>query len=158
MKEVAYIRKARENFIAILNEMDEAALNHIPPGFNNNIIWNFGHIIATQQAICYRLSGLDMYVSSELIDSYKKGTKPDGTVSSAEIDKLKQLATFTIEKLQEDLDKHRFQHYQEYTTSFGITLTHIEEGVRFDAMHESLHLGYAMALRKAVKKELEMNK
>ncbi|WPP49243.1 DinB family protein [Catalinimonas niigatensis] len=156
MKEIANIRKARENFVDLLDGMDETALNHIPQGFNNNIIWNFGHIISSQQILCYKLSGLPMHVSEEVVESFKKGTKPNGTVSSTEIAKLREQAMSTLNKLQEDVDKQRFQDYHAYTTSFGITLTNIEEAIRFDAMHESLHLGYAMALRRAVKKELEL--
>ncbi len=25
-----------------------------PPNFNNNLIWNIGHILVTQQLLCYR--------------------------------------------------------------------------------------------------------
>ncbi|MEK6477371.1 DinB family protein [Catalinimonas sp. 4WD22] len=155
MKEIAYTRKGRENFMKLLDALDEHALNHIPPGFNNNIIWNFGHIIATQQIICYKLSGLEMHVDLELIDSYRRGTKPNGHVSGEEIEKLKALAISTIEQLQQDFEAQRFQQYHEYTTSFGVTLSDIQEGIRFNAMHESLHLGYAMALRRVIMKEMK---
>lgn len=155
MKEIAYTRKGRENFIMLLDALDESGLNHIPPGFNNNIIWNFGHIIATQQIICYKLSGLEMQVDQELIDTYRKGTKPSGHVGGEEIEKLKVLAISTLEQLQKDFEAQRFQQYQEYTTSFGVTLSDIQEGVRFNAMHESLHLGYAMALRRVIMQEMK---
>jgi hypothetical protein len=31
-------------------------LNTIPEGFNNNLIWNIGHIIVSQQLLVYKLS------------------------------------------------------------------------------------------------------
>lgn len=134
--------------------MNVEALNHIPQGFNNNIIWNFGHIIVTQQILCYKLSGLDMHVDDEMIAMYRKGTKPEDIVGREEIEQLKQQAISTLDQFQKDLDSQLFQNYHEYTTSFGTTLSNIEEGITFNGMHETLHLGYAMALRKAVKNEM----
>jgi len=45
-------------------------LNKIPQGFNNNIIWNIGHIVVTQQLLAYKLSGLPMMVSDSMIAKY----------------------------------------------------------------------------------------
>ncbi|MDF9799448.1 hypothetical protein OKW21_004711 [Catalinimonas alkaloidigena] len=155
MKEIANTLKARKNFMMILDAVDEKGLNHIPQGFNNNIIWNFGHMIATQQILCYKLSGLDMHVDKAVIEAYRKGTKPEGMVTGDEIKRLREFAVTTIDQLQKDFDEQRFQEYHEYTTSFGVTLTDIHEGIHFNAMHEALHLGYAMALRRVIMKEMK---
>jgi len=63
-------------------------LNKIPEGFNNNIIWNFGHLVVTTQLLAYKLSGLPMHVSDAMVDKYKKDTKPEGPVSQAEVDEI----------------------------------------------------------------------
>jgi len=69
-------------------------LNKIPKGFNNNIIWNIGHIVVTQQLLAYKLSGLPMQVSDDLINKYRKDTKPEGFVSQEEVDEIKGIYGF----------------------------------------------------------------
>lgn len=156
MQALQNIYKTRENFIRLLNSLDEEAINRIPYGFNNNIIWNFGHIIVTQQLICYKLSSLPMYVDTQMVESYRKGTKPQGIVSVEEIETFKQMALNTMGQMEEDLKQRRFQQFQPYTAkTFGIRLNNFEEAVGFNAIHEAMHLGYALALNKAVLRELQ---
>ncbi|AWW31695.1 DinB family protein [Echinicola strongylocentroti] len=143
--------KTRENFIHLINGMTLAELNEIPTGFNNNIVWNFGHVIVTQQLLCYKLSGQDMLVSGELVEKYRKGTKPEAPATSKEIEELKILALSTLESFKNDFMAGHFKEFNEYTTSFGATLRNISEAVEFNSIHEGMHLGYAMAQRKAVR-------
>lgn len=143
-----YTRKSRENFVALVESYPVDTLNRIPEGYNNNLIWNFGHVIVTQQLLCYKLSGLKMYVSDEQVNTYRKGTRPEKEISEGEILKLKQLALETVDHLQNDLDKGAFSNFHEYTTSFGVTLRSLDEAIHFNSLHETLHLGYAMAMRK----------
>jgi len=150
MLTVDYTQKSRENFVSLLDAFSVEHLNHIPAGFNNNLIWNFGHVIVTQQLLCYKLSGLEMQVSEEQVQAYRKGTRPEHAVSAEEVQKLKQLALQTVDQLRQDLEKGVFREFHEYTTSFGVTLSSIEEAVHFNSMHETLHLGYAMAMRKSL--------
>jgi hypothetical protein len=49
----------------------------VPEGFNNNIIWNIAHVIVTQQILVYKLSGLPMIVTDEMVEKYRKGTKTE---------------------------------------------------------------------------------
>ncbi|AGA78528.1 DinB family protein [Echinicola vietnamensis] len=143
--------KTRENFIKLINDMTLDELNKIPEGFNNNIAWNFGHVIVTQQIICYKLSGQEMLVHDQLVEKYRKGTKPEAPISAKELEELKILSLSTLESFKNDLMAGSFTKYSEYTTSFGVTLKSIHEAVEFNGIHEGMHLGYAMALRKAVR-------
>jgi len=145
-----YTRKSRENFIKLLEAYSIDTLNHIPEGFNNNLIWNFGHVIVTQQLLSYKLSGLEMYVSDELVNTYRKGTRPEKAVSEEEVLQLKQLALETIDHQQQDMQKDIFNSFHEYTTSFNVTLHNIKEAIHFNSLHETMHLGYAMAMRKSL--------
>ncbi|MBV6652314.1 MAG: DinB family protein [Mameliella sp.] len=143
-------RQTRANFIRLLSGMSLEAINHIPEGFNNNLIWNFGHIIATQQLLTYSLSGLEPKVDEEILAAFRKGTKPEKVHTTAELEGLKRLAVTTLDQLETDLSEGLFKTFESYPTSFGVELTSIEEAVAFNAIHEGLHLGYAMALKRAL--------
>ncbi|WAC00870.1 DinB family protein [Lacinutrix neustonica] len=62
-------------FKAYLEELSLAQLNAIPNGFNNNVIWNIGHCIVTEQILVYKLSGLKPHVSEALIEKIQKGNE-----------------------------------------------------------------------------------
>jgi hypothetical protein len=49
-----------------------------------------------------------------------------------------------------DYDNNFFTDYNSYTTSFGLDLKNIQEAIIFNNMHESLHLGYCMAQKRAI--------
>lgn len=142
----------RKFFSNYLDKLSLDDLNKIPEGFNNNIIWNIGHILVTQQLLAYKLSGLPMMVSDTLVAKYMKETKPEGFIAQTEVDEIKALLFSTVEKTKEDYVKGLFKNYQEYTVSTtGNTLKTIDDAFQFVLFHEAMHLGYIMALYRAVK-------
>ncbi|MWW24520.1 DinB family protein [Algibacter lectus] len=127
-------------------------LNKIPEGFNNNIIWNIAHMVVTTQVLAYKLSGLPMVVSDEMIVKYKKDSKPEGDVTQAEVDEINGLLISTIKQLEADYKAGVFKNYTEYTVSTtGNTLRSIDDVLPFDLVHEGMHYGYILALSRAVK-------
>ena len=146
------LTNTRKFFNKFLENMSLNDLNKIPTGFNNNIIWNIGHVLVTQQLLAYKLSGLPMMVSESLISKYMKDTKPEGDVSQTEVDEIKELLFATIEKTKADYNNNAFNNFNTYTVSTtGNTLTNIDESFEFILFHEGMHLGYIMALSRAVK-------
>ena len=144
------IRQTRKNCLNILDVFTIEEINQIPKGFNNNLAWNFAHIIVTQQLLCYGLSGLTPLVSNEMISQYRKGTKPGEFVSVEELDSFKELANSCIDQTIQDLDSGVFKEYKEYPTSYGITLHNIQEAITFNASHEALHFGTMISLKNAL--------
>ena len=68
MSSVFEVQKTiREILLKILESHSLEQLNKIPQGFNNNIIWNIGHCVSSQQVLVYKLSGLPTMVSEEFI-------------------------------------------------------------------------------------------
>lgn len=143
LKNRAVLKSFIENF-----SLEE--LNKIPSGFNNNIIWNIAHTIAVQQSLIYRLSGLPTIVSEELIERFKKETKPERDLTQAEVDEIKGLLFSTVEKTKEDFDNEIFQNFHEYTVTTKNTLTNVLEAIEFNNFHEGIHLGYILALKKSL--------
>lgn len=147
------VQQKTRNFLNnYLENLSLNDLNTIPKGYNNNIIWNIGHIIVTEQLLVYKLSGLPMLVNEELISKYMKGTKPEGNVTQDEVDDIKKLLFSTIQQTKTDYNSGKFTDFQEYVLSTtGNTLTKVEEAISFNLFHEGIHFGYIMALVKALK-------
>lgn len=147
------IRFVRKKCLDLLEECSIQELNKIPKGFNNNLIWNYGHIIVTQQLLTYNRSSLSLLISDELIVKYRKGTKPEGFVPASDYQKLKDLASHSIDQTALDLARGAFSSYQTYTTSSGMVLSNIEEAIAFNCYHESLHYGTMLGLSKSIVNE-----
>lgn len=127
-------------------------LNKIPEGFNNNIIWNIAHIMVTTQVLAYKLSGLPLSISDDMVAKYKKDSKPEGDVSQTEVNEIKDLLVSTATQLEADYKNGLFVNYTEYTVSTtGNTLKNIDDVLHFNLLHEGMHLGYIMALSRAIK-------
>lgn len=150
MNSISHITQTRENFTKLIDSLSTDQLNQIPDGFNNNLIWNYAHNIVTMQLLCYKLSGLDINIPEDVLSKYRKGTKPEAFIPADEILLLKKLCRNTAHQLAEDVKNESFHHYNKYETSFGVVLECIEDAIAFDAVHEGVHLGYALAMKKLV--------
>lgn len=144
-------RQIRHNLLNLLQETPLEELLIIPDGFNNNMFWNIAHCIATQQLLHYYLSGNDLRIdAARWIDRYKKGTLPNFDVDKVEKEHLEHILIATSEVLVEDYDAGLFSDYKSYTTSFGLDLKNIQDAIIFNNIHEGMHLGYAMAQKRAL--------
>jgi hypothetical protein len=143
-------RQVRKNLLEILQNNSLQDLMLIPDGFNNNMYWNIAHTVATQQLLCYYLSGNPFRIDKYWIETYKKGTLPNLNVSESEVEDLGFLLIETSKILMKDYDDDFFTDYTAYSTSFGIDLKNIQDAIIFNNMHESLHYGYAMAQKRAI--------
>lgn len=142
--------KNRAIFKSFLENISLENLNTVPKGFNNNIFWNIAHTLVTQQLLVYKLSGVPMLLTDEFVDTYKKGTKTEKDATELDVEFVKGLLIYTIEKTKEDFENGVFKGYNEYTVSTGSTLTSTEDGIAFNNFHEGIHLGYILAQRKAL--------
>lgn len=143
-------RQIRRNLLDLMNQMTLDDLLIIPNGFNNNMFWNIAHCIATQQLLCYYLSGNNFRIDKSWVETYKKGTLPNLSVSQSELEDLAFLLVETANVMLRDYDNDFFTDYTPYTTSFGLDLKNIQDAIIFNNIHEGLHYGYAMAQRRAI--------
>ena len=142
----------RTIFNKIIEDTTLENLNKIPNGFNNNIIWNIGHVVVTEQLLAYKLSGLETKLSESMITKYRKDSKPKGDVSQDEINDIKDLLNSTLKKTEEDYKNGVFKMYNAYTVSTTAnTLNNIDEALQFILVHEGIHYGCVLALLKAIK-------
>ncbi|ADY52900.1 hypothetical protein Pedsa_2352 [Pseudopedobacter saltans DSM 12145] len=149
-----FIIQTRQAFIQLVDSLSVEELNRIPEGFNNNIIWNFGHIVVSTQTLCYVRTGIKNDASEvKYNDDYRKDTKPSRYINSDEINELKSLALSTIESIREDYKKGFFKNVQSFATStYKVEMNSFEEVLVTTSGHDNIHLGYALAQKKLIKK------
>lgn len=148
------VKQVRAHFIESISGLTAAQLNEIPEGFNNNIIWNMAHLVAAQQGICYLRAGLETFVDKEFYLSYTGGTKPDGIVSEEGIAHIKTLLIATLDQFKTDYQQQIFGNYKGWTTRYGVELNSVDDALEFLSFHEGLHLGYIMALKRLILKNI----
>ena len=143
-------RTCRKLIAPFLEDYTLDQLNTIPEGFSNNLFWNIAHVVVTQQLLVYKLSGLPMLVSDELVDKYKKGSKPEHLATQADVDQIKSLLFDIIDQTQADYGSGVFTQFTEYPTSSGFVLKNVKDAMAYNNFHEGLHLGIIMSLKKVV--------
>ena len=143
-------KKNRDLYLEFFEKYTLEQLNKTPVGFSNNLIWNIGHIIVAQQILIYKSSDLQGYLSQEIVDLYRPGTKPTEKTSENEIKELKELLISLIEKTETDFYNGEFKIYNERTTSIGFHLGSLKEAIEYNNYHEGLHFGLMMNIRKFI--------
>ena len=108
--------------------------NHIPSQFQNNIIWNMGHLIWAQQD-CYRIAGLKPPLDKKYTELYKTGTFPKSILNENEVSEIKRLLIEPLETMANDIPAN---HSEANKALQGL------------ALHDWLHIGYILALKHLV--------
>ena len=150
-KQFEIIKSTRKFLLSVIADLTIDELNEIPAGFNNNIIWNFAHLIAAQQNVCYVRGGLDLKIDQDLFIAYKPETKPVGYVEKEKVAEIKELILSTIDQLEADYYNNIFSEYNVWTNRYGVTHNTIEDTINFLIFHEGFHVGYIMSLKRLVK-------
>lgn len=155
--QIEALRSIRTSLLELLKDLSLEELNFIPQGFNNNIAWNLAHIIAAQQGVCYLRAGLPITIRQDFFELHKPNTKPERPLSVTELEEIKILLFSTLDRFEEDYNNQIFTQYPSWTTRYGVTISSIDDAVSFLPFHDGLHLGYIMALKRAVKQTLKQD-
>ena len=147
-KGLDFIRKARLVQINTINELTIEQLNEVPKGFNNNIIWNMAHLIATQQIVCYRRAGVEPVLDADFINAYAPGSRPERFISAEEVAGIQELFFSTLDRFEQDLQTGLFNNYTAWTTRAGVDINNIDDVLAFLPYHEGIHMGYIQAQKR----------
>lgn len=148
MDNITLLKHTRALMQRVCVDMDEATITTIPQGWNNNILWHVGHVVVTQQILCYKLSGNDMCVEQAYVDTLLKGSAPTDWTKSPDWKCTLALLIELAQRLEADYVQGIFSNFTEYPTSAGITLTSIDDAIAFNNFHEGIHMGFILALKR----------
>lgn len=150
--QIERIKKIRAFLIDSISDLSADQLNEIPAGFNNNIVWNLGHLVAVQQGVCYVRAGVKPMVDEKYVNLYTRGTKPEQPVTGGEAEIIKKLLISSLDLFDADYQNNMFANYPLWTTRYGVELSNIDDALQFLLFHEGLHSGFVTALKNLVKK------
>lgn len=126
------------------------SIDQIPAGFGNHPLWNLGHLVVTTRLLVYRLSGLELGMPESLVADFGKGSDPKAWTNSYSWSDIREQLLAQPSQLAKDLDAGIFKEFKRYETSIGVVLESVEQAITYNTYHEGIHLGYALAQRKAL--------
>lgn len=150
IRQIENIRKTRFFLLERLKYLSTDEFNRTPNEFNNNIIWNLGHIIAVQQGICYKKAAAVPLINDEFWEKYKPGSVPQTPVKAIDVENIKRLFLSSINQLEIDCNTTVFGNYTPWTTAYGLEIRNIKDAINFETFHEGLHFGTIVALIKII--------
>lgn len=149
--DIDLFRATRNNTYNAVKNLSLDQVNQVPNGFTGNIAWHVGHMVATHRGLVYQLNGAGGEFEKEFVVKYKKDSVPEGPISQEEWNFITEKLLSQIEALEQDLNNSElWGDTHEYTTSYNYTITTLEEAVRFSNLHQALHLGYVMAMKRSL--------
>ena len=147
------LSQTRKNILGLVERCSTDQLYHIPEYFNNHILWNAAHVVATMDILVYASSGTPSQTDQELVTNFKKGTFPSNEKNEAFVQHVKAAVTDSLEQLKKDYTNNVFGPYTERVTSYGVKLSSVEDAICFNNLHESMHLGQIIMLLKIISKK-----
>jgi len=145
------LKITRANILKGIEQLPASALFKIPSGFNNNIIWNALHVIASQQLLLYGLSQTPFRLDKEIVMAFKSGTTPTEEVKPELIQFAKSHLLTTPTQLEEDYHNKVFgDTFKSVSLSYGMTLNNLEDAIYFNNIHEAMHFGQIKMLIKSI--------
>lgn len=143
------LRFVRDNTIKQVNEMSEEETRTVPRGFNNNILWNLGHILLVHEKFSFALTNEKMELPKHFAEVFAPGTKPENWGTQVpSLDEILLLLSKQIERIEQTLE-HRLEEELEkpFVTSAGLELSAIKECLSFCSYHEGMHFSTIKAIK-----------
>jgi len=134
-----------------LDGLTPAQWTTIPEGFPNNILWNAAHIATTQARLLYRLSGLPIPVPDDFAEKSARDSSPKEWAAPMEPGEVLDILNRLVPQTIEDDDAGKFSEFAAVELRSGLKLDTFDEAVLFAIMHEGIHIGMIMQLKKLVK-------
>lgn len=143
------LEAGRRKFHSYLQNNSDEHLCAIPKGYNNNLLWNIGHVVVTQHLLVYKLQSAELQLPEEMIESFRKGSMANAAENLQWKSLIEQELENGILELGRFLQNEKSTAV-DYPTSFGVHLSSLDDCLQFLLMHEGIHLGYCMALSRSI--------
>lgn len=144
------LKVIRNNTINAVQEVSESQANSIPEGFNNNILWNLGHVYLVQEKFAFGFIPEPMNIPDNFDDLFGRGSKPsEWKGQPPTLADLIILLEDQTGRIKESLENRLEEAVANpFTMPSGLTLKTIGEFLTFSMYHEGMHVQTIKMLHK----------
>lgn len=144
----------RQAIVKLLKTVDIEQADTVPPTWHNSARWHAGHLLVTPCLLTYGIMKQPLPVPEEYKSWFAKGTSPANWSEADSIPSYVDLVDELVPlmgRLFDDLrDRLNEPYIEPYTTSVGVVLKTPAEALNFSMMHDGIHLGMILALKRAL--------
>ncbi len=144
----------RQMIVKLLKSIPTEQADTIPPSWHNNARWHAGHLLITPALLTHGLLQEPLGVPEEFRSWFAKGTSPADWADPAALpsyaDLVDDMVPLSGRLFESVKDRGDQQLLQPYTTSVGVVLKTPADALNFSLMHDGIHLGMLLALKRAL--------
>jgi hypothetical protein len=132
-------------------DLSNEQLIHIPAGSRNNILWNVGLAITDQCNMLYTPSGIAVPLPDGYHAWFDPGTSPAGWSDNLpDPAGVLETAKTLVATVERDFAGGRFVDFDPTAFDGGLRVNSVVEAINYCTIHEAIHLGVILTLRKLV--------
>ncbi len=133
-----------------IDGMSEEQLSTVCEGFNNNIVWNLGHLASSLAGMTYAHSGLDSPLPESYTDLFKGGSSPSTWETAPDVSEVVENFKKLAPQVSEDLLADKFDSFEAFDLMPGFSMGSVEQVLGFHLMHAGMHMHAIGAIKKAL--------
>ncbi|MFC5469148.1 DinB family protein [Cohnella suwonensis] len=143
------LRFVRNNTIKQVSGLNEEQVHRVPPGFNNNVLWNVGHIILVHEKFAFGLIHEETNIPAYFGELFGSGTKPANWEQPVPgLDELTGLLHTQIDRIEQKIESRLNDRLEKpFLTSAGLELSTVKECLSFLLYHEGMHFASINAIK-----------
>lgn len=130
------------------NGLTNEQLLAVPDGLENSILWHLGHLFHSHCSMTYGNCGIDSPSPDNYADLFKGGTKPADWSDTPSVEEVTANFNGIMEKIVGDYTAGKFESFKSVELAPGMNLDSIEDALGFVLIHESVHHGNIITMRR----------
>lgn len=137
--------------LQVANSIDAGKAAVIPEGFDNNVLWNLGHVYVVQEQFAFGFAREPMDMPDGFAGLFGAGSSPvNWTAQPPALAELIELLKEQPKRIRERLTGRLDEAVAVPFTMPGISLTTIAEFLAFNLYHEGMHVQTLKMLKKFI--------